>query len=55
MCKNIFVVFEGDLKQNFAQYRVNYADINDPQTPWRNVRGPKQMISLDGRSSAKMD
>ena len=31
--KNIFVVCECDLKQNFAQYRVNYADINDPQTP----------------------
>ena len=27
------VVYEWDLKQNFAQYRVNYADINDPQTP----------------------
>ena len=23
---------------------VNYADINEPQTPWRNVHGPKQMI-----------
>ena len=38
------------LKHNFAQYRVNYADIDEPQTPWRNVHGPKQM-SHDGRSS----
>ena len=28
-----FRSFEWDLKQNVAQYRVNYADINEPQTP----------------------
>ena len=55
MCKNISVVCEWDLKHNFAQYRVNYADINEPQTPWRNVHGPQTNDSLDGRSSAKMD
>ena len=33
MCLNIYVVCEWDLKQNFAQYRVNHADMNDPQTP----------------------
>ena len=41
---NISVMCDWDLKHNFAQYRVNYADIDEPQTPWRNVHGPKQMI-----------
>ena len=38
--RNVWLRFETQL----AQYRVNYADINEPQTPWRNVHGPKQMI-----------
>ena len=37
---NVWLRFETQL----AQYRVNYADINEPQTPWHNVHGPKQMI-----------
>ena len=37
---NVWLRFETQL----AQYRVNYAHINEPQTPWRNVHGPKQMI-----------
>ena len=36
----IFVDCEWDLKQNFVQYRVNDADINEPQTPSLNVHGP---------------
>ena len=44
---------EWDLKQNFAQYRVNYADTNEPQTLWR--KWPQTSDSLDDRSSAKMD